>query len=93
MTETRAVAHLPNLDIEILHRRLPDEYAEQFAISLRARPWFEAFARFYGTSMPLWPWVALNPMLAWPAMLRAMWSPWLAVPPRSLSESERPHNH
>ena len=92
MTETRAVAHLPNLDIEIRRRRRPDEDAEQLAISLRARPSFEALARFYGTSVPLWPWLALNPMLDWPAMLRALWSPWLVVPPGSLSQPERPHN-
>jgi hypothetical protein len=24
MDETRAIAHLPNLDIEVLHRQLPD---------------------------------------------------------------------
>jgi len=77
MTETRAVARLPNLDIEIRHRRLPDEDAEQLAISLRARPSFEAFARFYGTSVPLWPWLALNPWLGWQRLLQVAWQPWL----------------
>jgi hypothetical protein len=91
MTETRAVARLPNLDIEILHRRLPDEEAEQLAISLKARPSFEAFARFYEAAGPGWPWLALNPLLAWPVLLRAMWTPWLAAPRGLRSEAERPH--
>jgi hypothetical protein len=29
MTETRAIAHLPTLDIEFVHRKLPEEGAEQ----------------------------------------------------------------
>lgn len=90
MTETRAVAKLPNLDIEILHRRLPDEEGEQLAISLKAYPWFDAFARFYGTSGPFGPWLALNPMLAWPALLQAMYAPWWAALPRIESGAERP---
>ena len=58
MDETRAVARLPNLDIEILHRHLPDEDAEQLAISLKATPSFDAFARFWEVSGPLSPWLA-----------------------------------
>ena len=45
MDETRAVARLPHLDIEIVHRRLEGEQAEHLAISLRATPSFAAFRR------------------------------------------------
>jgi hypothetical protein len=38
MDETRAIAKLPHLEIEIRHCRLPEEQAEQLAISLRATP-------------------------------------------------------
>lgn len=91
MTETRAVARLPNLDIEILHRRLPDEAGEQLAISLKAQPSFDAFAHFCQTAGPVWPWLALHPMLAWPIMLRALWAPWLGGAQRPLPEVETPH--
>jgi hypothetical protein len=39
---TTATAHLPGLDIEIVHRRLPDGDAEQISINLQAAPSFEA---------------------------------------------------
>jgi hypothetical protein len=46
MDETGAIARPSYLDVEIRHRRLPEEQAEQLAISLRATPSFEEFARF-----------------------------------------------
>jgi hypothetical protein len=46
MDETRAIASLPHLDIQIRHRRLPEEQSAQLAISLRATPSFKAFAHF-----------------------------------------------
>ena len=42
MDETKAVARLPNLDIELRHRRVPEEAAEYLSISLRAVPSFRA---------------------------------------------------
>ena len=92
MTETRAVARLPNLDIEILHRRLPDEAGEQLAISLKAQPSFDAFARFYERSGPFWPWLALHPMLVWPTILRTLWAPWLSGQQMRVPEVEPPHD-
>jgi len=85
MDETRAVAHLPHFAIEIVHRRLPDEQAEQLAISLRATPSLDAFARHMAAEAPLWPWLALNPFVVgpfvvWQRMLQAAWQPWLAPP-------------
>ena len=38
MSETRAVANLPNLNIEILHREAPEEGAEYLSITLRGTP-------------------------------------------------------
>jgi hypothetical protein len=84
MDETRAVAHLPNLDIEILHRRMPDEGAEQLLVSLRAQPSFEAFARWFDAPGPASAWLALNPFFAWQQAALALWSPWLAAGARML---------
>ena len=38
MSETRAVANLPNLNIEIRHREVPEEGAEYLSITMRATP-------------------------------------------------------
>jgi hypothetical protein len=84
MDETRAVAHLPNLDIEILHRQLPDERAEQLLISLRARPSFEAFGRWLDAPGPAAAWLTLSPFLAWQQAALALWAPWLAAASRTL---------
>ena len=77
MDETRAVARLPHLDVEIVHRRLPD--GEQLGISLRATPSAEAFARHLEAQAAVWPWLALNPWLGWQRLLQAAWQPWLPV--------------
>jgi hypothetical protein len=87
MDETRAVAHLPNLDIEILRRQLPDEGAEQLLISLRAQPPFEAFTRWLEAAGPPSAWLALNPFLAWQQAALALWAPWLQTVSRSLPQA------
>lgn len=79
MDETRAIAHLPHLDVEIVHRRLPEEDAEQLAISLRASPSFEAFARTLESQAALWPWSGLDPFRLWQRTLHLAWAPWLAA--------------
>jgi hypothetical protein len=84
MDETRAVAHLFNLDIEILHRQLPDERAEQLLISLRAQPSFEAFARWLDAPGPAVAWLALSPFLAWQQAALALWAPWLKAASHTL---------
>ena len=81
MDETRAVARLPHLDIEIVHRRLPDQQAEQLAISLRATPSFDAFRRHLEAQAPFWPLLALNPFLIWQRTLQQAWRPWLQALP------------
>jgi hypothetical protein len=95
---TKARAHLPGLDIEIVHRRSPESGAEEISINLQAVPSFEAFGRFLE---------AANPFAFWAQAARLAWFPWLeaarlvmlpptsAPPPRAGSQpvshsSDRP---
>lgn len=68
--ETTASAHLPGLDVEIVHRRLPDENAEQISIHFKAVPSFDAFGDYLRTA---------NPLLLWATAMQAAWAPWLAM--------------
>ena len=75
--ETRATARLPNLDVEILHRRPWECNEEQIAVMVRVVPSFETFGRLLEAS---------NPFLVWSRMMEAAWSPWVrslttALPP------------
>jgi hypothetical protein len=74
--KTKAVAHLPNLDVEILHRRPWHGEEELLSITLRAVPSFVTFFHFVQ---------APNPMLLWMRTLETAWSPWLR-----LDEARRP---
>ena len=78
MDETRASARLPHLEVEIWHRRLPAEHAEQLAISLKASPAFADFGRVL-EQQGAWPWLALQPWLAWGQLAQALWQPWLVA--------------
>lgn len=92
MEETRATASLPHLDVAIVHRRRPEEQAEELAISVRATPSFDAFARYLEAQAPYWPWLAPNPFLAWQRLLQTAWQPWLKAlesPTRSDAQAER----
>ncbi len=74
--ETRAIARLPGLDIEIVHRRPQGEAGEAIGIMLHATPSFEALSR---TMFPP------NPLLAWAEFAQAMWGAWIGAflpPPR-----------
>ena len=79
--ETRATARLPNLDIEILHRRPWEGNEEQIVVMLRAVPSFEAFGRLLEAS---------NPLLVWTRMMEAAWSPWVRGLATAFSPSVRP---
>jgi hypothetical protein len=79
--ETRATARLPNLDIEILHRRPWEGNEEQLVVMLWAAPSFEAFGRLFEAS---------NPFLGWTRMMEAAWSPWVRGISTALSSSFRP---
>ena len=65
---TRAIARLPGLEIEIVHRRLPGGEGEQISINLEAVPSFEAFGRFLETT---------NPFAFWAQAAQMVWLPWL----------------
>ena len=83
---TRAIARLPRLEIEILHRRLPDGDAEQISVSLQAMPSFEAFGHFVETANPFAFWAQATQM-AWTSWLeaaRTLMLPWsgVSIPPK-----------
>lgn len=64
---TKASAHLPGPDIEVVHRRSPAGDAEQILINMQAAPSFEAFGRYLETA---------NPFAFWAQATRLMWLPW-----------------
>ena len=64
---TKASAHLPGLDIEVVHRRSPAGDAEQISINLQAVPSLEAFGRYLE---------AANPFTFWAQATQLMWLPW-----------------
>jgi hypothetical protein len=66
----RATAHLPGLDVEIMHRRAADGDAEQISIMLTATPSFEAFGRALE---------AANPFMFWARAAELAWQPWLGA--------------
>jgi hypothetical protein len=79
MDETKAVARLPNLDIEIHHRQAPEEAAEYLSISLRATPSFRAMADHLDVHAVQ----LFNPLMFWLAAFQAaqeFWAPFLPVP-------------
>jgi hypothetical protein len=67
---TKAIAHLPGLDVEITHRQSPNDDWEQVSINLRASPSFEVLGRFL--EMP-------DPLTVWVQTARLMWMPWLQM--------------
>jgi hypothetical protein len=75
--EIRAIARLPGLDIEIVHRRPQGESGETIGIMLHAMPSFDALSR---TLFPP------NPLLLWAELAQAAWATWfgafLPPPPR-----------
>lgn len=68
--ETKAVALLPRLKIEIRHSRSPAGDAEQLSINLLALPSFEAFGNYLE---------AANPFLFWMRLAETSWAPWLGA--------------
>jgi hypothetical protein len=69
--ETRAVANLPHVQIEIRHKQAPERDAEYLAISMRASPDFATAAAFFDPfrladpTRLLAAWTVFNPWLAW----------------------------
>jgi len=67
---TRASAHLPGLDIDVIHRQSPTGDWEQVSINLRAIPSFESFGRSFEMA---------DPFTLWTQAARLMWMPWLVA--------------
>ncbi len=65
---TRATAHLPGLDIEIIHSQSPNSDWEQLSINLRATPSFETLGRSFEMA---------DPFRLWLQAAQLMWAPWL----------------
>jgi hypothetical protein len=59
---TRATAHLPGLEIEMVHRR-PADNVEQISINLQAAPSFEEFGRFLEVANPFTFWFRAAEMM------------------------------
>ncbi len=68
--EMRAVARLPGIDIDILHRKSEEGEGEEMLIRVRAVPSFDAA---FGALE------AANPFLMWSRMMQAAWAPFLAL--------------
>jgi hypothetical protein len=81
MTETRVIAHLPSLDIELVRRELPDRSAEQIALRVTAKPSFEAVGAAIRQGLPAI--MAMNPAFFWCDVWRQATESWfrLAAPP------------
>lgn len=67
---TRAIARLPGLDIEIIHRQSPAGGSEHISIHLQAVPSFAAFGRLFEDANPFAFWVQAG-RLAWLPLLEA----------------------
>jgi hypothetical protein len=75
--ETRVVAHLPGLDIEMVHRAPAGDAGEAVGVMLRAVPSFDAFAAnpLLANPFAALP-LAANPFLIWAQLVQATWSAW-----------------
>jgi hypothetical protein len=78
---TRVSAHLPGLDIDVIHRQSPNGDWEQVSINLRATPSFEAFGRSFEGA---------DPFTLWAQAARLMWMPWLLAAQTMMLPDVRP---
>ncbi|HRJ59912.1 MAG TPA: hypothetical protein PKZ97_14305 [Azospirillaceae bacterium] len=90
MEETAVIANLPNLEIRVVRRDLPEEGAEVIGVQIKATPSFDAVAadirRALAPAMassaflsPQAFW-SVGPLHFWAAAAQ-MWGPWLAANP------------
>ena len=82
--ETRAVARLPGLEIEIRHRVAAGGEGEMLALRITGTPDLGAASRtllppLLPYAMPTAPLALLAPWQLWTAMMEAAWRPWLAL--------------
>ena len=77
MEDTKITAKLPHLDLEIRHRELPEDGAEEIIIRMQATPSFDAVG---ASLMPaLSAMTSLNPMMLWMNLAQQAWRPWLTL--------------
>ncbi len=95
MEETKLIANLPRLDVEVVHVQDPEERAEVVTIKMTANPSFNAFGDYLtkGLANPLTlMWAA--PFGLWSGMVEAAWRPWLSALtprlPKSDAEGDSP---
>lgn len=90
MEETAVIANLPNLEIRVVRRELPEEGAEVIGVQLKATPSFDAVAADFRRALapamassaflsPQAFW-SVGPLQFWAAAAQ-MWRPWLAANP------------
>ncbi len=99
MNETKIIANLPALDIEITRQHDPDDNARSTTIQMRAGPSFDAAARYFPPMAATMGVMAANPAVAWARFMQAAWMPWLGLmrpmvgilglAPRSAGEQKR----
>lgn len=75
MKDTKITANLPNLQVEIRRRELPEERAEAMTIHLRATPSFDAAAKAMLPALSAAS--MMNPMMVWMRAAEIAWQPWL----------------
>jgi hypothetical protein len=76
----RATAHLPGLEVEIVHGRSVEGDREQISITIQAMPSFAAFEQHLRT---------MNPFALWVDAVRLVWAPWLPAAPLPFVDSPR----
>lgn len=81
MDATTAGAHLPGLDIDIIHRQSSNCDWQQISINLRTTPSFEAVGRFFEIA---------DPFTFWAQAARLMWTPWLLTAQAMAPPERRP---
>ncbi len=79
MDETKIIANLPALDIEITRQHDPDDDARSTTIQMRAGPSFEAAARYLSPMAAAMGVLAANPAVTWARFMQAAWTPWLGM--------------
>ncbi|MDX1417295.1 MAG: hypothetical protein R3293_24020 [Candidatus Promineifilaceae bacterium] len=96
MDETKITAKLPNLDVEITRRDLPEQNAETITLRMTATPSFDIDAGLLmqPSNLPVltgaaWmgPWV--DAWVSWTRLAQSVWTPWLEpMMPRLEQRSE-----
>ena len=79
MDETKIIANLPALDIEITRQHDPDDNARITTIQMRAGPPFGMAAQFMSPMAATMGAMAANPAVAWARFMQAAWTPWLGM--------------